>query len=202
MALGNDVVNSIFEKNCKGRTKPTASSTREEKEKWIRSKYEKKEFIAPLNSSQRIEQQLAEAIYRSDVASVAHILAHASSPEQINGVFYQSGGRSPLHLAAGKGSLAIVQLLIWVRLDSFLNGSRFIYTFLFQYNAKVTSIDADGKTPLYYARVNRHKDIEELLQQQGCTETSLYSESTFPPRRESLTSKASDVFDKLPASII
>lgn len=113
MALGNDVVNSIFESNCKGRTKPNVNSSREEKEKWIRSKYEKKEFIANVNSSQRIEQQLAEAIYRSDAASVAHILAHTSSSDQINGL-YQSGGRSPLHLAAAKGSLAIVQLLIWV----------------------------------------------------------------------------------------
>jgi len=70
-----------------------------------------------------------------------------------------------------------------------------------QYNAKVNTADSDGKTALYYARVNRNKDIEELLMQQGCTEISTFSD--IPRRRESLTmSKASDVFDKLPASII
>lgn len=73
-----------------------------------------------------------------------------------------------------------------------------------QYNAKVNIADSDGKTALYYARLNRNKDIEELLIQQGCTETSTFSDNAcLPRRRESLNmSKASDVFDKLPASII
>lgn len=113
-ALGNSLTNEIFESNCKGRIKPTTSSGREEKERWIRSKYERREFMAPLNSVLRLEQQLFEAINRSDVPAVAHVLAHALSSEQINFILFQSGGKSPLHLAAEKGSLAIVQLLIWV----------------------------------------------------------------------------------------
>lgn len=46
LCIGNDTANTIWEANQNGRSKPTAQSGREEKERWIRSKYEKKEFIA------------------------------------------------------------------------------------------------------------------------------------------------------------
>ena len=114
MALGNSVTNSIFESNLKGRVKPNASSSREEKERWIQNKYKKKEFLSILDYSHNLEEQLIDAVSVCDVPSVANILAHVSSSDQINQRFASFEYKTSLHLAAGKGNLAIVQLLIWV----------------------------------------------------------------------------------------
>ena len=45
LSIGNELCNSIWEMNVKGRHKPMAQSSREEKETWIRSKYVHREFI-------------------------------------------------------------------------------------------------------------------------------------------------------------
>ena len=188
-ALGNSVTNSIYEFNIKGLTKPIPSSSRDEKEKWIRSKYEKKEFLAPLDSLLSIGHQLMECISSGNVPSVAKVLAHLSSPDQINSSVRSADGKYPLHIAASIGSLAIVQLLIWN-------------------NAKVDVIDRYGQTALQYAMINGHKDIADLLIQHGCSPltgtTGIINGSHIRrrPRVTSMASLAMDVFDKLPASII
>lgn len=57
MALGNEVGNSVWEANLRGQTKPNPRSSREDKERWIRAKYEAKEFLAnPLASIPLNEQ--------------------------------------------------------------------------------------------------------------------------------------------------
>lgn len=48
LSIGNELCNSIWEMNIKGRHKPMPQSSREEKETWIRSKYVLREFIPPL----------------------------------------------------------------------------------------------------------------------------------------------------------
>ena len=52
-------------------------------------------------------------IFRSDMKSVALVLAHASN-DDVNTPVSPRDSRSPLHLAASLGNLAIAQLLIWV----------------------------------------------------------------------------------------
>ncbi|KAK7915439.1 hypothetical protein WMY93_011200 [Mugilogobius chulae] len=47
-AIGNQLVNSIWEARTHGHRKPTPDATREERESWIRAKYEQKLFVAPL----------------------------------------------------------------------------------------------------------------------------------------------------------
>lgn len=65
LAVGNMLLNSVYEANVKNNMiKPTQKSTREEKEKWIRSKYEAKEFLPECNRSVPNGQQLVEAIVR------------------------------------------------------------------------------------------------------------------------------------------
>ena len=46
-AVGNEVANSVWEGNTKSRPKPQATSPRDEKERWIRAKYEALEFLPP-----------------------------------------------------------------------------------------------------------------------------------------------------------
>lgn len=63
LSIGNAMGNSVWEAIVKDRAKPTPSSSREEKERWIRSKYETKEFLPTLNTGNH-SQQFFEAICR------------------------------------------------------------------------------------------------------------------------------------------
>uniref|UniRef100_A0A452V2I4 ArfGAP with GTPase domain, ankyrin repeat and PH domain 2 n=1 Tax=Ursus maritimus TaxID=29073 RepID=A0A452V2I4_URSMA len=49
-AIGNDMANRVWESDTRGRTKPTRDSSREERESWIRAKYEQLLFLAPLGT--------------------------------------------------------------------------------------------------------------------------------------------------------
>ncbi|XP_072156254.1 centaurin-gamma-1A isoform X2 [Bemisia tabaci] len=133
LALGNSLANSVWEANVsKGQGKPTPSSSREEKERWIRAKYEAKEFLTPLPLNTSISQQLIDAVCRSDMKLLTQLLAHAT-PEHVNTSVNQRDLRTPLHLACAMGNLPVVQLLLW-------------------YSANVKAVDHDGRTCLTYAR--------------------------------------------------
>lgn len=116
--IGNELANSVWEAAVPAnREKPQANSSREAKEAWIRSKYENKEFVAPLQQPQMVSQQLMEAVLKLDVRTIVQCLVHAST-EEINSTVSQSDLRTPLHIACSMGSLAISQLLIlvsWVK---------------------------------------------------------------------------------------
>lgn len=65
LAIGNTLSNSVYEATIRnGLTKPVPSSTREEKEMWIRCKYETKEFLPESSRSVPNGQQLVEAVVR------------------------------------------------------------------------------------------------------------------------------------------
>ncbi|CAN7984288.1 unnamed protein product [Ixodes hexagonus] len=180
MALGNAAANAIWEGNTRGCAKPSPNSSREEKERWIRAKYEQREFLAP--SAAPTVQQLREAVCRGDVRQAATLLAHAA-PKQHDLVNAPGGprdSRTALHLAATLGNLAMVQLLLWN-------------------NANAKAVDSDGRTPLAYAKGANCPEVHELLLHSGGPDSNQLS--TLSRRRGSL-SKRSDVFDKLPASII
>ncbi|XP_037960302.1 centaurin-gamma-1A isoform X2 [Teleopsis dalmanni] len=135
LAIGNSLANSVWEANTRQRTKPKPNSAREEKEAWIRSKYEAKEFLAMCNSNTNATpgQQLIEAVIRSDMKSIVLILATAGNREVTNANVSSRDVRTPLLLACAIGNLAIAQLLIW-------NGANIKHT------------DQEGRTCLAYAR--------------------------------------------------
>lgn len=58
MSLGNEVGNSIWEVHLRGQTKPNPRSSREDKERWIRAKYEAKEFLALPQSGIPLHEQV------------------------------------------------------------------------------------------------------------------------------------------------
>uniref|UniRef100_L7M2L5 Putative gtpase-activating protein centaurin gamma n=1 Tax=Rhipicephalus pulchellus TaxID=72859 RepID=L7M2L5_RHIPC len=186
MALGNMASNCIWEGSAarSGYAKPGPHSSRDEKERWIRAKYEQREFLAPLpSSSGPTAQQLRDAVCRGDVRQVALLLAH-SAPHQhelVNAPTSTRDSRTPLHMAAALGKLAMVQLLLWN-------------------NANAKAVDSEGRSPLVYAKNSNFTEIYELLLHSGGPDPNQLS-TTLSRRRGSL-SKRSDVFDKLPASII
>lgn len=113
LAIGNSLANSVWESKTQNHVKPTPTSSREEKERWIRAKYEYKEFLSTSNNSMPLGQQLIESVCSSNIKSIILVLAQAS-PEQVNTPVGPRDLRTPLHLACALGNLAIAQLLIWV----------------------------------------------------------------------------------------
>lgn len=87
---------------------------REEKEQWIRAKYEQKLFLAPLQCLDlSLGQHLLRATAEEDLRTVILLLAHGTR-EEVNETCGEGDGRSALHLACRKGNVVLVQLLIWV----------------------------------------------------------------------------------------
>ncbi|XP_041460406.1 arf-GAP with GTPase, ANK repeat and PH domain-containing protein 1-like isoform X1 [Lytechinus variegatus] len=149
MLTGNALTNSVFEVSLHSQSKPSVTSGREEKEKWIRAKYEKKEFIAPYPYPERnLGQQLMEAVIREDIRAVMLLLAHAQDDE-VNYRYGDGDGRSALHLSCAMGNVVITQLLIWYKLN-------------------VNIMDSDGRTALGYARSVGADDCAKVLVMNGC----------------------------------
>ncbi|XP_061181267.1 arf-GAP with GTPase, ANK repeat and PH domain-containing protein 3-like isoform X7 [Saccostrea echinata] len=179
MSIGNGIANSVWEHTIKNRSKPGPTSPRDEKEKWIRAKYEAKEFLPPppyLDIA--LNQQLIDALVREDIRNIILVLGH-SRPEDINCPYSKDDGRTALHIAAALGNVVYVQLLLW-------------------YNANVKVVDHEGRNALWYARSSGSNECVELLMNNGCPE-----HPTLPRRRgSSAQAGKNDVFEKLPASVI
>lgn len=89
--------------------------TREERERWIRAKYEQRLFLAPLPGADlSLGQQLLRAAVEEDLRAVVLLLAHGGR-QQVNETCGEGDGRNALHLASRKGNVVVTQLLIWVR---------------------------------------------------------------------------------------
>lgn len=87
---------------------------REERERWIRAKYEQKLFLAsPPGVELTLGQQLLRATAEEDLRLVVLLLAHGSRDE-VNETCGDGDGRTALHLACRKASVVLMQLLIWV----------------------------------------------------------------------------------------
>ncbi|CAH3017430.1 unnamed protein product [Porites evermanni] len=148
-SIGNTLANSVWEGRIQNKTKPSPSSPREEKEKWIRAKYEGKEFLQELPPSDfSLGEQLLEAVIREDLPQCILLLAHCT-PEDLNTIYEDRESSTPLHLSCSLGNIVITQLLIW-------------------YFADVRILDGRGRSALWHAKSAGSKECADILRHNGC----------------------------------
>uniref|UniRef100_A0A8C4EYP8 Arf-GAP with coiled-coil, ANK repeat and PH domain-containing protein n=1 Tax=Dicentrarchus labrax TaxID=13489 RepID=A0A8C4EYP8_DICLA len=101
--LGNTVINQIYEGSCKelGAKKPGPSSSRQEKEAWIKSKYVEKRFLKKMSGS----EALVEGERKSRPWTVKKCHRHNGSvraPNKARRKYhrYEPGNASPANLSA------------------------------------------------------------------------------------------------------
>uniref|UniRef100_A0A3Q1GMF2 Arf-GAP with GTPase, ANK repeat and PH domain-containing protein 1 n=1 Tax=Acanthochromis polyacanthus TaxID=80966 RepID=A0A3Q1GMF2_9TELE len=148
-AIGNELANSVWEANAQGRLKPGPDASREERERWIRAKYEQRLFVASLPCVDiPLGQQLLRATADEDLRAVVLLLAHGNR-QQVNETCGEGDGRNALHLASRKGNVVITQLLIW-------------------YGVDLMAKDAHGNSAMAYARQASCQECVDTLTQYGC----------------------------------
>ncbi|XP_028989678.1 arf-GAP with GTPase, ANK repeat and PH domain-containing protein 1 isoform X2 [Betta splendens] len=151
LAIGNELANSVWEANPQGHLKPGPDATREERERWIRAKYEQRLFLASLPCTElSLGQQLLRATAEEDLRAVILFLAHGAR-QQVNETCGQGDGRNALHLASCKGNVVVTQLLIWYGVDLMVR-------------------DVHGNSAMAYARQANSQECVDMLAQYGLSD--------------------------------
>ena len=146
-AIGNKKANAIWEYSAPASRKPNPNSTREEKEGWIKLKYEVKRFLPPVSKDLPLGKQLLEAVFNNDLTSLLPILPRCGDAEMRTTVD-STDKRTALHIACSNASAACTQLLVW-------------------YNADTHILDHVGRSALWYAQTAGAIDCVSILLNAG-----------------------------------
>nr|XP_015217013.1 PREDICTED: arf-GAP with coiled-coil, ANK repeat and PH domain-containing protein 2-like [Lepisosteus oculatus] len=178
-ALGNDAINRIYESRQEeeGRVKPGTSSSRQEKEAWIKEKYVEKRFVrrAVSATSGRLKTLML----------FMGLLVNWANPEE--------EGRTALIAAACGGSLVACEFLLQNganvnHRDQRGQGALHVATFwghtgqvclFLKKGANQYAVDERGKDPLSIAMENAQADIVTLLRMARMNEEMRDSEGFY-----------------------
>lgn len=151
-SIGNKLINNIYEVNLT-MPKPNQNSSREDKEKFIRAKYEAKEFFLQNSKEIPMSQQILNAVIRQDFKTLLTCLA-LCKPDDLNACLSENDKRTCLHIAASNSNLVMMQLLIW-------------------YGADVESIDSSGRNAFDYAKMSNSHECVQLLNFYGSSDSKM-----------------------------
>uniref|UniRef100_A0A672FYG2 Arf-GAP with coiled-coil, ANK repeat and PH domain-containing protein n=1 Tax=Salarias fasciatus TaxID=181472 RepID=A0A672FYG2_SALFA len=192
--LGNTVINHIYEGGCEelGAKKPGPSSSRQEKEAWIKSKYVEKRFLKKMSGS----EALAEGERKSRPWTVKKCQRHSSSvrapnkevssdpedPRELHpGALLHRSSRlhnlplmaealahgADVHSASEEeeGKTPLIQAVA--------GGSLIACEFLLQNGADVNQRDMRGRGPLHHATYLGHTGQVCLFLKRGASQTEV-----------------------------
>ncbi|KTG31239.1 hypothetical protein cypCar_00018990 [Cyprinus carpio] len=114
-AIGNHMANSIWETCTQGRQKLTPEATREQRESWIRAKYEQRAFVSPLPaqcSEDTMSTWLLKAVIERDLPRLLLLLAHSTKEYGSDVKSKDPQGRTALTLARQAGSKECAEILL------------------------------------------------------------------------------------------
>ncbi|XP_064155588.1 arf-GAP with GTPase, ANK repeat and PH domain-containing protein 1-like isoform X3 [Anguilla rostrata] len=185
-AIGNHTANNVWESRTLGHQKPRPDASREERESWIRAKYEQKLFVAPLPAAMgSAATRLLSAVTQRDLPALLLLLAH-STKEEINAPTTPATPTTPttptatsprhvrtaLHAACQLGDVVMTQLLVW-------------------YGSDVKGRDSLGQSALTLARQSGSQECADILLQHGCPNDAPPALLTPGLRRKSSTASLS-----------
>lgn len=174
--VGNSNANAVLEAAVPTTMKkPTTSSTRAEREKWIKAKYADKAFVKPYKGVS-ISQDFITAVKNEDLAASYTLLLQGADPNCTDSIEHK---KTPLHHAAYNGDIAMLELLLlnganpnviddtnqmWTPLHyCALNNHSVLAALLFKRGAKIDIKDKRGRTPVDVAADAKHADCVTLL---------------------------------------
>ncbi|VDK87176.1 unnamed protein product [Onchocerca ochengi] len=146
-AIGNKKANAIWEYSAPSGRKPQAGSSREEKEKWIKVKYEGKRFLPPIAIDEPLGRQLLNAVFNNDLDALLPILPRCNTSD-LRITVDATDRRTALHIACSNASAACTQLLVW-------------------YNADLRMLDEMGRSALWHAQTSGALDCAAILLKAG-----------------------------------
>ncbi|XP_029026832.1 BAR_ACAPs and ArfGap_ACAP domain-containing protein isoform X2 [Betta splendens] len=190
--LGNSVMNQIYEARCseEGPVKPRPSSSRAEKETWIREKYVEKRFVQNSSSEHNARMRLYQAALEGDLVAMAAALARGV---QVNVSIAEEEGRTALIGAAVGGSLLACEYLLQNGANvnhRDLRGRGALHAaaaaghtgqvcLLLKRGANQYAVDESGQDPLAIAVETANADIVTLLRMARMNEEMKDSEGIF-----------------------
>ncbi|KAL4001723.1 putative GTPase activating protein for Arf family protein [Acanthocheilonema viteae] len=146
-AIGNKKANAVWEYDAPPGKKPQAGSSREEKEKWIKIKYEGKRFLPPITVDVPLGRQLLDAVFNNDLNALLPILPRCNASD-LRTTVDTTDKRTALHIACSNASAACTQLLVW-------------------YNADLRMLDEMGRSALWHAQTSGALDCAAILLKAG-----------------------------------